>query len=177
MNEELYLIAPSLEYEEEILSYRQEFLAAGGKEQGGFGTLLTVDSAAQWIQDAKDALSESACREGYVPASQYICVRESDKKIVGTIQIRHYLNDYLAQYGGHIGYSVRPSERKKGYATWMLANSLPLCRSLNLDKVLITCKNDNEGSRRVIKNNNGVYEQTVYNPNQNVYMEKYWISL
>lgn len=104
-------------------------------------------------------------------------VREEDRKIVGVIQIRHYFNAYLEKYGGHIGYSTAPSERRKGYAEMMLKMALPKCRELGMDKVLITCMKDNEGSRRTILKNGGIYESTVYEPNSGIYLERYWIVL
>ncbi len=104
-------------------------------------------------------------------------VRESDHKVVGVIQIRHYFNEFLEKYGGHIGYSICPSERRKGYATQMLRAVLPACKVLGIDKVLITCVTGNEGSRKTILNNGGVYESTVYEPKENVYLERYWITI
>ena len=103
--------------------------------------------------------------------------REEDQKIVGMLQIRHYFNDYLEKYGGHIGYSVAPSERRKGYASQMLKTALPKCKELGIDKVLITCIDNNEGSRKTILSNGGVYESSVYEPNEKVYLERYWINL
>lgn len=104
-------------------------------------------------------------------------MNEVDGKIVGMINIRHYFNDYLEKYGGHIGYAVCPSERRKGYATQMLGAVLPVCKSLGIFDVLICCLDDNEGSRRTILKNGGVYECTVYEPQKDVYLERYWIHL
>ena len=115
--------------------------------------------------------------KGRVPATQYIFVREEDDKIVGMLQIRHCLNDYLEKYGGHIGYSVAPSERRMGYATQMLETALPKCKELGMDKVLITCIDNNEGSRKTILANGGIYESTVYEPDGKMFLERYWIVL
>ena len=97
--------------------------------------------------------------------------------MVGVIQIRHRFNEYLEKYAGHIGYSVCPSERRKGYATQMLALALPKCRELGIEKVLISCVQGNEGSRGTILNNGGVYESTVWEPEHGVWLERYWIDL
>lgn len=113
----------------------------------------------------------------WVPSTQYIYVRESDNKVVGVIQIRHYFNEFLEKYGGHIGYSVCPSERRKGYAMQMLIAVLPKCKALGIDNVLICCVTGNEGSRKTIINNGGVYESTVYEPEKKVYLERYWITI
>ncbi len=93
------------------------------------------------------------------------------------IQVRHTLNEYLEKFAGHIGYSVRPSERRKGYATVMLSIVLPFCKDLGLEKVMISCTDQNTGSRKTILNNGGVYESTVHEPDKNVNLERYWITL
>ena len=112
-----------------------------------------------------------------MPMTQYIYLRETDNKIVGVMQIRHNCNTFLAQYGGHIGYSVCPSERRKGYATQMLRLALPKCKELGIDRVLICCAQGNEGSRRVILHNGGKYESTVHDPERDQDLERYWIDL
>ena len=93
------------------------------------------------------------------------------------VQIRHTLNEFLEKYGGHIGYSVAPSERRKGYATQMLKAVLPECKRLGIDRVMISCVEGNEGSKRTILKNGGVYESTVFEPGEGVYLERHWIDL
>ncbi len=80
-------------------------------------------------------------------------------------------------YGGHIGYSVRPSERRKGYATEMLRQCLPHCKAPGLDRVLITCADSNEASRQVILANGGLYEKTVFEPLGQRNLKRYWITI
>lgn len=93
------------------------------------------------------------------------------------IQVRHYFNDFLEKYAGHIGYSVRPSERCKGYAKRMLKMTLPFCQEIGIDKVLIACIDGNIGSEKTILANDGVYESTVYEPNGDRYLKRFWIDL
>ena len=172
----MMLIEPTLEYGEQIRAYRQEFVDSGDS-MDGTGGLIKFDDPQEWIVFLAKHKNPETLPEGRVPATQLIFVREEDQKIVGMIDIRHYLSEYLEKYGGHIGYSVAPSERLKGYATQMLKATLPVCKKLGIDKVLITCIKGNEGSKRTILNNGGVYETTVYEPDEKVKLEKYWITL
>ena len=105
------------------------------------------------------------------------CERVSDGRIVGMLQVRLALNDYLLHYGGHIGYSVRPDERQQGIATWMLHNVLTYCREIGLKRVMVDCEPWNVGSRKTILRNGGVYEKTVHEDGENIDLEHYWISL
>ncbi len=93
------------------------------------------------------------------------------------LQVRHYFNDYLEKFAGHIGYSVRPTERSKGYAKRMLREGLEFCRSIGIERVLISCEIHNEASRRTILANGGVYESTVYEPDKKIDLQRYWIDL
>ena len=91
------------------------------------------------------------------------------------IDIRHRLNEYLLQFGGNIGYSVRPSQRRKGYATEMLALALEECRKLGLDRALVTCDKSNIGSAKTIQKNGGVLENEVLEGDR--ITQRYWIAL
>ena len=170
------LIEPTIEYESQILAYRKEFLDRGDS-MDGTGALRKLDHPQDWIEYSNKLKDPLTVPEGRVPATQYMLVREEDQKIVGMIQLRHYLNDHLEKYGGHIGYSVAPSERRKGYAALMLKTVLPKCKELGLVRVLITCIRGNEGSKRTILKNGGVYESTVFEPDEGAYLERYWIDL
>ena len=169
------LVIPTMEYEKEIQAFRQEFVMNGG-DMDGCLSLRRMENIADWIQQVEDCSKVETCPAKWVVQTQYIYVREADNKVIGVIQIRHYFNEFLEKYAGHIGYSVCHSERRKGYATQMLRDVLPECVKLGLDKVLVCCLEDNEGSRKTIIKNGGIYESTVYEPNDKVRIERYWIT-
>lgn len=174
--EDLRFVVPDESMLDEIRAYRQAMLDAGSS-MDGTGSLGRRENPLEWLHDNALKASEATVPEGKAPATQFVCVRVSDGRIVGMLDVRHRFNDFLRAYGGHIGYSVRPDERRKGYAAWMLAHALPYCRELGLQRIMITCLADNEGSRRTILKNGGVYESTVHEPNENVDLQRYWIDL
>ena len=136
-----------------------------------------MEDPKEWIEYCVLSKKEETAPDGLIPATQYIYVKEDDNKIVGMLQIRHYFNEFLEKYGGHIGYSVAPSERRKGYATEMLKIGLNKCKEMGINDVLITCIDDNEASRKTIQKNGGIYESTVSVPNEGINLERYWIKL
>ena len=113
---------------------------------------------------------------GIVAGTTFFAYDEEIHKLVGAVNIRHSLNDYLLKYGGHIGDGVRPSLRKKGYATVMIHLALDTCRELGIQKVLICCHKDNIGSAKSIMNNGGVLENEVTDTDGKS-MQRYWITL
>ena len=174
--ENMTLRKPTMEDVDIVRAYRQAFIRFGGS-MDGCGSMRRFEDPADWIRQL-DALSKpETTPPELVPATQFIYVREDDGKMVGAIQIRHRFNEILEKFGGHIGYSVCPDERRKGYASEMLKQALPYCRGLGLEKVLITCLEDNEASRRTILKNGGVYESTVFEPGEGVNLQRYWITL
>ncbi|MBE6627250.1 MAG: GNAT family N-acetyltransferase [Ruminococcaceae bacterium] len=174
--EELDLIRPTSEYASQIAEYRQEFLDAGDS-MDGCGPLRRLEDPVEYLKTSKEYEDPAAVPPHLVPATQFFLVRKSDNKLLGMLQVRHRFNDYLKKYAGHIGYSVRPSERRKGYAKEMLRMALPYCREIGLEKVLITCIDGNIGSEKTILANGGVYESTVHETNDNVDLKRFWITL
>ena len=171
------LITPTIKYDAALQAFRAEFLHPGMSMDGG-GSLIRYDDTAEWLKRVELISREETVPEGHVAATQYIYVREDDGKVVGVIQIRHSLaTEEIAKYSGHIGYSVAPSERLKGYASQMLALALKKCREFGIHRVLICCVKGNEGSRRTILKNGGVYESTVYQAERDRYLERYWVDL
>ena len=112
---------------------------------------------------------------GWVPDTTLFCFDKDRNIFVGAVNIRHYLTDDLLSTGGHIGDGIRPSERRKGYATAMVALALDECRKLGIDKVLMCCDKDNIGSSKSIINNGGILENEVEEDGNTV--QRYWIKL
>ena len=112
----------------------------------------------------------------WVPDSVFFLLDEDRDRLLGAVNIRHYLNDALLKEGGHIGDGIRPSERRKGYATEMIRLALTECKKLGIDKVLMTCSKDNIGSAKSIVKNGGVLENEFVNSDGDV-EQRYWISL
>jgi predicted acetyltransferase len=172
--EALQLIQPNSTLREEFLAFRSEF--SPSDDVPGLASMSTGDFEA----DVRNALNHAkgvGLRAGWVPAHTFWMVRNKTK-IVGVVQIRHSLTPFLEKEGGNIGYSVRPSERGKGYATRMLAMALDEARYLGLKRVLITCDQRNVASARVIQKNGGRLENEIVSrlPNRKL-TQRYWIEL
>ena len=115
-------------------------------------------------------------KDGKVPDSVFFLLDEERNILLGAVNIRHYLNDYLLKYAGHIGDGIRPSERRKGYATEMIRLALLECKKLGIYKVLMVCDKDNVGSRKSIVSNGGVLEDEFVDEKGKV-NQRYWIKL
>ena len=115
-------------------------------------------------------------RDGKVPDSVYFLLDIDRNILLGAVNIRHYLNEYLLRCGGHIGDGIRPSERRKGYATEMIRLALEECRALGITRVLMVCDKANVASARSIVKNGGVLENEFADSNGNI-NQRYWIEL
>ena len=172
--EKIILVKPNLSYADEITKYKEESLKESPLINGLAG-LNRFSSIEDWLEELKKRSSEATVPEGLVPSSTYLAVREKDNYIVGMIDIRHYLNEFLKQFGGNIGYSVRKNERNKGYAKQMLKLALEKCKELKIKKVLITCDEDNIASEKVILSANAKFEDIRNVDGEN--KKRFWIDL
>jgi predicted acetyltransferase len=159
---------PTLADKETVLAMMAEFEKMQSDHDGGFWDSENVEYEG-WLISNQDMEMGLNLPDGWVPAIQLLGF--VDDEAVGFLNLRLVLNDYLLNQGGHIGYSVRPSVRGKGYAKDMLMQSLSLAKNKNIQRVLVTCRQDNPASRRVIVANGGQLEDVREG------VERYWIEL
>lgn len=143
---ELILVKPSKAMEERILEYKQEYLIYGETNINGSCGLYRYDDFDEWLELVL-SIEKDKMRNN-VHASTYFSVRKTDNKIIGSIQLRHSLTPELEKHGGHIGYGIRPSERKKGYGKQQLSLALEVAKDMKIPRVLIICDKDNISSSR-----------------------------
>ena len=160
--------SPHPRYQQSFLAAAQETLDAGESER--WTGLTVIGDETHTAQELLDpiafaaftgrlrelALPETTRPEGFVAMTKLWWVE--GEEYLGGLSIRHELTDLLRELGGHIGYVVRPSARRRGNGTAMLATALPIVRGLGIDPALVTCDAANAASRRVIESNGGVFE-------------------
>ena len=165
MAEKMKFVFPCEEYEQKARDYIQEFIDHGSAVNGtgGLNGYLESSTYADWLKKVRNDIDLANIPEDRAPGYTYFYVRESDDEIVGMINIRLALvNDFLREQGGHIGYSVRPTQRRKGYATRMLREAIAFCRVLGMNDFVLTCNKSNPASAGVIVNCGGVMEAELY---------------
>ena len=167
----LKLVKASRQYRDQITDMLEEWNATGEKIVPYAIRRLDYHDFAYYCEnlEVKDASN------GLIPDSTFFCLDEERNRIVGAVNIRHYLNEALLRNGGHIGDGVRPSERKKGIATQMIALALEECRKLGIQRVLMVCDKQNIGSAKSIQRNGGILENEI--TVEGVKKQRYWIEL
>lgn len=177
---EIILVKPTIEYKQqakEMIEEAKKYDANNADIWAGYSSMQKYEHYEEWLKKLESDLDFENIKLGRVPAATYFAVRKSDNKIVGIINIRYELNEYLENYGGHIGYSIRPTERRKGYGRKQLVLALEKCLETSRDKVLITCRENNKGSARIIESCGGIYEDTRFSKEENDNFKRYWIDL
>ena len=132
------------------------------------------ETFAQYVRKQEDWSRGERLPTGYVRSGFYVGVVEGE--VVGRVSIRFELNEFLSKLGGHVGYGVRPSRRRRGYATRMLQLSMPICRAHGIERALVICDVDNVGSQSVIEHCGGVFESITDDPSLPIQRRRYWIA-
>lgn len=171
---DLKLVFPTEEYRKEWYSIVKEIEDANEK-MTPYALKGETNDYSIYLKNVIKKSKGIGLPDNRVPADIFFLVHNGDNRILGAIDIRYTLNDYLYNYGGNIGYGIRPSERRKGYATEMLKLALDVCRRKELYKVLITCKKSNIGSSKTIIKNGGMLENEVLENGELI--QRYWITL
>ena len=165
----MILRRPSQTDKEAILEMMAEFEREQSAHDGGFWNADNFIYE-EWLEENLQAEAGLNIPENWVPAIQLVSFDVAGQAL-GFLNLRLRLNDYLLEKGGHIGYSIRPSERGKGYANESLRQGLQIAKEKNIHRVLVTCSIKNPASQAVILANGGIYED-----NRNG-TERYWIDL
>lgn len=171
----LTLIKGSYKYKEQIIDMLKEWIDYNNNNPTNNSPWAIFKNDFNNFDYYLDNLDLKEAQDGKVPDSTFFCLDEDKNRIVGAVNIRHYLSSYLLKYGGHIGLGIRPSERRKGYATNMLGLALIECKKLGISKVLMVCDKNNIGSAKSIIYNGGVLENEF--EENGIIEQRYWIDL
>lgn len=173
------LVMPSAERAEDIMELRQEFLDGSPYVYiHGGGDLQEYQNAKEWIRHVENMRRRETCPENLIDSDIYLAIREEDGRIIGIVELRHHIDHpVLREWGGHIGYSIRPSERRKGYARTVLQKALEIYKMCGVSEVMLTCSEDNLASERTIRSGGGVYEKTVWAEPLKMNMKRFWIMI
>ncbi len=178
---DIELIEATHEYAEQVWQFRQEILDCDSNSESQFAGCLSLDeatSAEEWIRWCQLRTNEETCRQTGVdvPSTTYFVIRKNDNRLVGIIDLRHHINHpILGTWGGHCGYTVRPSERGNNYAKEILRLNLSNAKELGIEKLLITCHSDNMASEKTIISNGGIYEKTIVVDGTEI--KRYWVKV
>jgi len=170
-------VFPNLKYKEKAIEFISEFYEYES-EINGSGALdgyLEDSTYEAWLDKVLADIDIANVEKPRVPALTYFYVREEDDKIVGMINLRLALNDFLRTEGGHIGYCIRPTERRKHYATEMLKKALEVYDTMSIKEVLLGCDKDNPASAGVIKNCGGELIEELYSETFKAEIQRYVI--
>ena len=159
--EKLKYVVPTIEYEKEAIDFINEFYEYNSEINGTGGLQRFLDNYPGWLLKLKEDENRIP-NEEKVPAVTYFLVRESDNKIVGMINIRLALNERLRKYAGHIGYCIRPTERRKGYNKINLYLGLKVCQQHNIKEVFMDCDSDNIASSKTMQALGGVMTREYF---------------
>jgi len=169
----LFLVEPQERYKEGFEKMVEEYRAFGEKDY--FDMYKdALSNFKGYVQKLNDNIKEC---DGWVPTCTFWLTNMNDE-ILGVVRIRTSLdNEFVRKFAGHIGYDISPLSRKRGYGIILLKLALEKAVMINLDKVLITCDDDNIASKKIIENNGGIFESKILKDENNKQLRRYWITL
>jgi predicted acetyltransferase len=170
IRQNINLIEPTADLELEFLTMAKEFQAAGDERYKP-----ALENFSVYLEQASKYSQGIDLKPGLVPQTEFWLVDSG--KIVASSRLRHRLTPALEREGGHIGYAVRPSERRKGYGTLILALTLEKAKNSGLKKLLVTCDTENTGSAKIIEKNRGKLAGYVISDKTGKQLSRYWIEL
>lgn len=166
------LTKPSLEYKRSFIEAMREFQVEGEEKYIKLNISEIEKDFESFLEGVENREKSVNLPEGRVPQTELWLVDGED--FIGCVYIRHSLNETLLKQGGHIGYFIRPTKRKMGYGTKTLELALPVAENLGIDKVLVTCDDDNVASVKIIEKNGGILENKALN-DEGKLKRRYWI--
>lgn len=152
------LSEPCSDLRDEFLTMAEEFYAVGESRYNA-----ALSDFAGYYEQLSDLAKGIDLKPGRVPANEFWLI--DDDRVIGRSSLRHHLTTAFELEGGHIGYDIRPAERRKGYGTLILELTLEKAKDRGLTKVLVTCDSDNTGSTKIIKRNGGRFIGQAISPN------------
>jgi len=169
----IYLVKPSTLYKDTFMEGLKEFHNEGRNLK--YNAEELNDNFNAFIQSLWNKENEKKLEEGRVKESVFWLI--DGHEFIGRVSLRHELNEELLKLGGHVGYEIRPTKRRKGYGKRILEFALKEAKKINLDKVLVTCDAYNIGSKKIIEHNGGMIENELFSDVDNVSRLRYWIDL
>lgn len=178
--EAFYFERPSMRRKNDIVDYINEFTAYQS-EINGSGSLDKIQEGYSFEQALERCLrlenEDYAVSVGRCPGKTFLLIRASDDRLIGTINIRWKLNEPMLRFGGHIGYAIRPTERRRGYSKLNLYMGLQEAQKLGLERVMLGCAAQNTGSDKCIRALGGVLERSELDPYDGMLSNIYWINV
>lgn len=175
-NESFYLEEPTIKRKQEVIELIKEFKDYNSEVAGSSFLDKKINNYENWLEFLEEIKNNN--NENLCPGIQYFLIRKNDNRIVGLINIRYNLNDWMMKYGGHIGYSIRPTERNKGYSKINLYLALEKCQKLGLKEILITANDDNIASYKTIETFGGELKNKFKNKEtNNIPIRRYFINV
>lgn len=170
-------VLPGSEYEEQAKDYIREFQKYQSNLIGcrELDQYLQERTYEEWVEKVMDDLDMAGITKGKIPSFTYFYVRDEGDRIIGMVNIRLTLNDFWQKEGGHIGYSIRPTERRKQYATNLLKEALEFCKVIGLEEVVLSCTKSNIASAKVIQHCGGCLEAEFYSNTFQEVIQRYII--